>query len=236
MLNLLKNCAEELNISLTDNQLDNFDKYKNLLVEWNEKINLTAITEDKEIAVKHFADSITPLVFRDLRHKSIIDVGTGAGFPGLPLKIACDEIKLTLLDSLNKRINFLECVVGRLQLECVRCIHSRAEDGGRDEKLREQFDFCVSRAVAPLNVLVEYDLPFVKVGGELIALKGRAAMEEIREAEKAVACLGGEISQVKDIKIPFSDITHTLVFVQKIKQTDKKYPRKAGKITKSPIL
>lgn len=236
MLTLLKNCSEKLNIDLSDNQLKQFLRYKQLLVEWNEKINLTAITEDKEVVIKHFADSITPLVFRDFKGKSVIDVGTGAGFPGLPVKIACPEVELTLLDSLNKRINFLQCVVDELSLENVRCIHSRAEDGGRDANLREGFDVCVSRAVAPLNVLAEYDLPFVRVGGELIALKGRAAMEEIKEAEKAISLLGGEITQVEDIEIPFSDITHTLIFVQKIKQTDNKYPRKAGKITKSPIV
>lgn len=236
MLELLKKSADKLNISLSDQQLNQFLIYKELLLEWNEKINLTAITEEREIAIKHFADCITPLAFRDLRGKSVIDVGTGAGFPGLPIKIACNEVNLTLLDSLNKRINFLCEVVNKLQLQNVNCIHSRAEDGGKDEGLRESFDVCVSRAVAPLNVLAEYDLPFVKVGGELIALKGKAAMEEIRDAKKAISLLGGEISKVENIEIPYSDITHTLIFVQKIKQTPSKYPRKAGKITKSPII
>lgn len=236
MTELLKNCAEKLNIPLSDTQLEQFLLYKELLLEWNEKINLTAITQEDEIAIKHFADCITPLLFRDFKGKSVIDVGTGAGFPGLPVKIACPQVKLTLLDSLNKRINFLCQVVEALGLENVNCIHSRAEDGGRDDTLREAFDVCVSRAVAPLNVLAEYDLPFVKVGGELIALKGKAAMEEICQGEKAISLLGGEISQVKDITLPFSDITHTLVFVQKIKHTPDKYPRKAGKITKSPII
>ncbi len=236
MIDLLKKCVDELNISLTDKQLTQFLKYKELLLEWNEKMNLTAITEESEVAVKHFADSLTPLVFRDFKGKSVIDVGTGAGFPGLPLKIAVPEINLTLLDSLNKRINFLECVVTELGLENVNCIHARAEDGGRDEDLREKFDFCVSRAVAPLNVLAEYDLPFVKVGGEFIALKGKAAFDEIKTAKKAVECLGGEITMAEDIRIPCSDIVHTVIFVQKIKQTSSKYPRKAGKITKSPIV
>ena len=212
-----------------------FDIYEKLLLEWNEKINLTAITDHDEIAVKHFMDSLTPLDFRDFKNKSVIDVGTGAGFPGLPLKIAVPEMKLCLLDSLNKRINFLNEVVNTLGLTDVQCIHARAEEGGRDKDLREKFDFALSRAVAPLNVLAEYDLPFVKVGGEFIALKGPAADEEVKQAKGAVKLLGGEISDVREVEIAGSGLKHKIVFVAKVKHTPNTYPRRAVKISKSPL-
>ena len=212
-----------------------FDIYEKLLLEWNEKINLTAITDHDEIAVKHFMDSLTPLDFRDFKNKSVIDVGTGAGFPGLPLKIAVPEMKLCLLDSLNKRINFLNEVVSTLGLKDVQCVHARAEEGGRDKNFREKFDFALSRAVAPLNVLAEYDLPFVKVGGEFIALKGPAADEEVRQAQGAVKLLGGEISDIKEVEIEGSGLKHKIVFVAKVKHTPNTYPRRAVKISKSPL-
>ncbi len=213
-----------------------FELYEKLLLEWNQKINLTAITEHKDIETKHFLDSLTPLEYRDFKNKYVIDVGTGAGFPGLPLKIAVPEMRLCLMDSLNKRINFLNEVTNALALKDVECVHSRAEDGSRDKKYRERFDIAISRAVAALNALVEYDLPFVKVGGEMIALKGPSAYDEIKAAEKAVKTLGGEISDVKETALPGTELKHNIVFIKKIKATPAVYPRKATKISKSPIV
>lgn len=235
MLNYLKQICEEMNISLSDRQLSQLVRYKELLVEWNEKINLTAITEDREVALKHFADCLSVLCVRDISGKSVIDVGTGAGFPGLVLKIAVPDIKLTLLDSLNKRIKFLETVCAELGLTGVECIHARAEEGGRNPQLREKFDICASRAVAQLNVLAEYDLPFVKMGGEMLALKGPAADEEIKNADKAIKALGGKLNGVRDVTLPGSDLKHRIVIIKKVAKTDKKYPRISGKIKNSPL-
>ena len=217
-----------------------FDVYEKLLLEWNEKINLTAITDHDEIVAKHFLDSLSPLDFRDFKDKYVIDVGTGAGFPGLPLKIAVPEMRLCLMDSLNKRINFLNEAVNTLGLNDVECVHSRAEDGGRDKKYSEKFDFAESRAVPPLKVLSVQDRPFVKPGGEMIALKGPAAFDEITQAEKAIAALGGEISGVETVvlntKQADEKIEHKIVFIKKVRHTPEKYPRKATKISKNPIV
>ncbi len=235
MESYLKQLTEGMGITLDNEQIKQLVCYKELLVEWNEKINLTAITEDKEVALKHFADCLSVLNVRDIRGKSVIDVGTGAGFPGLVLKIAVPDIKLTLLDSLNKRINFLKTVCDELNLKDVECIHSRAEEGGQNPDLREKFDICASRAVARLNVLAEYDLPFVKVGGEMLALKGPAADEEIEGAKNAVKTLGGKVKEVKEITLPLSDLKHRIVVIEKVRSTPKKYPRNAGKIKASPL-
>ncbi|WP_317366406.1 16S rRNA (guanine(527)-N(7))-methyltransferase RsmG [uncultured Tyzzerella sp.] len=235
MKNLLKNACKELNLILDDSQIDDFLKYKELLLEWNEKINLTAITNDREIILKHFVDCLTVCKFVDFNNKSFIDVGTGAGFPAIPIKIFCKGSSPTLLDSLNKRINFLKTVGKELNLQNITYVHSRAEDGGQDVNFREKYDFCVSRAVANLSVLAEFDLPFVKVGGYFIALKGPLLDSEIIDAKKAISTLGGEIEKIETIKIPFTDIEHKLVFIKKLRQTPKQYPRKAGKIPKSPI-
>ena len=235
MKNLLKEACLELNLSIDDRQIDEFLKYKDILLDWNNKINLTAITDDREIILKHFVDSLTVCKFVDFNGKSFIDVGTGAGFPAVPIKIFCKDANVTLLDSLNKRINFLKTVCSELNLENVSYIHSRAEDAGQDINLREKFDICVSRAVANLSVLSEFDLSFVKVGGYFIALKGPLLDEEIVEAKKAISVLGGEIEKIETIKIPFTDIQHKLVFIKKIRQTPKQYPRKAGKVSKNPI-
>ncbi|MBS5794206.1 MAG: 16S rRNA (guanine(527)-N(7))-methyltransferase RsmG [Clostridiales bacterium] len=235
MKNLLKNACNELNLKIDDNQIDEFLKYKQLLLEWNEKINLTAITDDKEIILKHFVDCLTVCKFIDFNNKTFIDVGTGAGFPALPIKIFCKSSAPTLLDSLNKRINFLKTVGNELNLQNITYVHSRAEDAGQDISFREKYDFCVSRAVANLSVLAEFDLPFVKVGGYFIALKGPLLDNEIIDANKAITTLGGIIEKVETIKIPFTDIEHKLVFIKKLRQTPKQYPRKAGKVSRNPI-
>ena len=235
MKDLLKNACNELNLNIDDLQIDNFLKYKDILLDWNNKINLTAITDDKEIILKHFIDCLTVCKFVDFNNKTFIDVGTGAGFPALPIKIFCKDSLPTLLDSLNKRINFLKYVGDELNLQNITYVHSRAEDAGQDVNFREKYDFCVSRAVANLSVLAEFDLPFVKVGGYFIALKGPLLDSELIDAKKAISTLGGELEKIETIKIPFTDIEHKLVFIKKIRQTPKQYPRKAGKVSKNPI-
>lgn len=232
---LLIASAAELGLNLSDSQAEAFMAYKELLKQWNEKINLTAITDDREIILKHFVDCLAVFTVRALKDKKVIDVGTGAGFPGLPVRIAQESVSLTLLDSLNKRINFLKEVCSRLSLNDVECVHLRAEDGGRSPVYREKFDCCVSRAVACLAVLCEYCLPFVKVGGEFIALKGPDAENEVKEAERAVTVLGGRIEAIKDVKIPKTDLSHKIVIIKKVKHTPDKYPRKSGKASKNPI-
>ncbi|MGB3368141.1 MAG: 16S rRNA (guanine(527)-N(7))-methyltransferase RsmG [Acidaminobacteraceae bacterium] len=227
---------KELEIELSKDKANKFEIYKKLIQEWNEKINLTAITEDNEMAIKHFIDSASCFKSEKLSGEiSMIDVGTGAGFPGIPLKILNENIKLTLLDSLNKRINFLQNVAASLELDDIEFCHGRAEDFGQDPNYRECFDVCVSRAVANLAVLTEYCLPFIKIGGYFIAQKGPKKNEELQEAAKAIEVLGGEIESVLEVKIPFSDITHSIVLIRKVSETPKQYPRKAGKPTKKPI-
>lgn len=231
---LIEYC-NKINIPITDYQAEQFRLYAELLTEWNEKINLTAITDKREIAVKHFADSLTALLCADFTDKSVIDVGTGAGFPGLPIRIAAPIANLTLLDSLNKRVNFLNAVCDRLKLSNVSCIHSRAEEGGCNTAMREKFDICVSRAVAPLNILAEFDLPFVKKGGFMVSLKGPAVYDEVKNAEKAVKILGGRLCDVKEIVLPDTDLRHTAVIIEKVSAVPKKYPRSYGKIKKEPL-
>lgn len=233
---LFKSCGK-IDVKLDEKQIGQFMAYKDLLLEWNEKMNLTAITDEREIMLKHFADCLMLCPETDaLGGKTVIDVGTGAGFPGLPLKIARPELEVTLLDSLNKRITFLNEVVSGLGIENVKCLHLRAEDGGADKNLREKFDLCVSRAVADLSVLSEYCLPFVKVGGYFISMKGPDVSEEIERAKKAVKILGGSIEEIKKTAIPGTDIVHSLVIIKKAKPTPPKYPRKAGKAKKEPIV
>lgn len=233
---LLSESLKTLGIDINENQVKQFMMYKDLLIEWNEKMNLTAITEDREVIQKHFVDCVSIASKIEIPENiNVIDVGTGAGFPGIPVKIAFPHINITLLDSLNKRINFLEEVVKNLELENVNCIHSRAEDGGQNEEYREKYDMCISRAVANLSVLSEYCLPFVKVGGTFVSLKGPDVTEELNEGRKAIEKLGGEIIKIEKISIPKSDITHSLVIIKKVRQTPKQYPRKAGKVTKNPI-
>ena len=233
---LLAESCKKINIELTEKQIKQFMDYKDMLLEWNEKFNLTAITDEREIVLKHFVDCLAISAGAELAGKKIIDVGTGAGFPGVPVKIAFPDTQMTLLDSLNKRITFLEELKNKLGLENVICIHSRAEDGGADKNLREGFDLCISRAVANLAVLSEYCLPFVKVGGCFISMKGPDVKDELNESEKAIKVLGGEVKEVKLINIPETDINHSLIIIKKIKPTPSKYPRKAGKAKKEPIM
>ncbi len=235
MKNLLKEGCDKLAISLNDVQLDNFMKYMDLLLEWNENVNLTAITEPKEVITKHFLDSLTALSLIP-ENATVADIGCGAGFPGLPLKMARDDIKLTLLDSLAKRINFLNAVISETNLSGVECVHSRAEDAGQDKAYREKFDVAVSRAVANLTTLCEYCLPFVKVGGLFIALKGPLADEELAAAKKAIRILGGELMPTVEASVPFTDLNHKIVIIKKVAKCPKGYPRKAGTPSKKPLL
>lgn len=224
---------KQANITLTDTQINQFIKYYELLTETNKVMNLTALTEPKDVAVKHFIDSL--LAYDPAMHNTTVaDVGTGAGFPGVPLKIFDPTIKLTLLDSLAKRLKFLDTLTAELGLQNVTTVHARAEDAGKDKNLREQFDFVTARAVARLNVLVEFCLPLVKVGGKFVAMKGDA-QDEIDEAENAIKLLGGKIAKMKNIKLPNLEDKRTLVIIEKIKTTPNKYPRKAGTATKEPL-
>lgn len=234
MKDLIKNGSQQLNTPLDDTQVNQLTEYARLLVEWNEKMNLTAITDDEGIATKHFLDSLTAINTGFVKGK-VIDIGTGAGFPGLVLKIAKPEIELTLLDSLNKRINFLKEVGGQLGLDGVEYIHARAEDGGRNRAYRGQFDTVVSRAVANLTVLSEWCIPFLRKGGYFLALKGPLADAELKDARRAISILGGKVEDVFEADIPFTDLRHKIIIIKKVGQTPMKYPRKAGIATKIPI-
>lgn len=213
-----------------------FDTYYKLLIEWNEKINLTAITDEREAAFKHFIDSVSALecgLFAE--GAKIIDVGTGAGFPGLPLKIYRKDLNVTLMDSLNKRINFLNEVITELKLPGIEPIHARAEELGRNKAHREKYDICVSRAVANLASLTELCMPFVKVGGYFISLKGPKATEEVEEAKKAIELLGGEFIEIKNYAIDETDLDHNLVIIKKVRPVEKRFPRNAPKPIKEPL-
>lgn len=228
--------SKELGIDLGDRDIERFQIYKELLKEWNTKINITAITDDEEIDIKHFLDSLTPNMLNLISgNKKIIDVGTGGGFPGLPLKIIKEDLEVTLLDSLNKRIIFLNEVIEKLELKDIKAIHGRAEELGRTKEYREVYDICISRAVASLNTLCEYCMPFVKVGGYFISMKGPDIEEELEESKKAIQVLGGKLVDKKIITIPESDIDHSLLIIEKIRQTPTKYPRGGGKPRKSPL-
>ena len=232
---LLIDGSNQIGVNIDENKVNNFLKYKNLLLQWNEKVNLTSITDGQEVVIKHFIDSLTILKFINMSGKKVIDVGTGAGFPGLPLKMVDESIELTLLDSTNKKIRFLEEVKSQLRLEKVKLVHGRAEDCGANLEYREKFDISLSRAVANIATLCEYCLPFVKVGGYFISLKGPQIEDELGEGQRAIAVLGGKVERVEKITLPFTNITHSIVFIKKIKQTPTIYPRKAGKPSKEPI-
>lgn len=235
MVNLLSNCAKNAGFPLFENQLIQFKTYAKLLLEWNEKMNLTAITAPDEIVTKHFVDSLYGLPFLKNGDR-LIDVGTGAGFPGIPLKISRPDLSLTLLDSLNKRLTFLNEVIRALGLSDTKTVHARAEEGAiKKSPLRESFDCATARAVASLSVLAEYCLPYVKVGGIFLAYKGGDVEEECKGAKNAICTLGGEISEIVKYTIPDTDITHSIVVIQKTKPTLDIYPRQNGKINKKPL-
>lgn len=227
---------EKLRITLSNEQLEQFLIYYEMLVEWNEKMNLTAITDFQDVMKKHFVDSVSLIKAYDVtKSVSIIDVGTGAGFPGLALKIAFPQLRVTLLDSLNKRILFLDAVIDKLNLSDVETIHGRAEDFAKPGKLREKFDLCVSRAVANLSTLSEYCLPFVKKGGMFISYKSEKISEEFEMAENAISFLGGRVKNQVEFTLPDSDIYRNLFVIEKIKETPKKFPRKAGLPSREPL-
>lgn len=234
---IINRAADEISMDFTAVEYDRFMLYMNLLKEWNEKINLTAITDSEEIVKKHFIDSIKCFKAEPFKSaKSIIDVGSGAGFPGLPVAIMRPEVKITLLDSLNKRVNFLNTVISALGLKNVTAIHGRAEEEARKKEHRERYDLATSRAVANMTSLSEYCIPFVKVSGYFIPLKGPAVEEELSLAANAIRVLGGEFKEVIKVEIEDSDLMHNLVVVKKIKGTSATYPRKATSISKKPII
>lgn len=224
----------KMNISLLKEQYGQFYAYMELLIEWNEKMNLTAITEPKEIILKHFVDSLTITKYVE-EGKSIIDMGTGAGFPGIPIKIYRKDVKVVLADSLNKRIKFLDEVIDKLKLENVETIHCRAEELGKNKQYREKFDYATSRAVANLSTLSEYLMPFVKLNGKCIFMKTIEVDEELEKAKKAIKTLGGKIEKVDRFEIPESDLGRSIIIVKKEKITPSKFPRKPGTPAKEPL-
>jgi len=233
---LFISALNKMNLKLEPDQLKQFETYKDMLVHWNQKFNITNITEEDEIYIKHFCDSLS-LVNTGLfdGYKKVIDVGTGGGFPGLVLKVYNNELDMTLMDSLNKRINFLNEVIKELNLSMVKTIHARAEELALVNEHREKYDISVSRAVASLNTLSEYCLPFVKVNGYFIAMKGPDVKEEVDLSKNALKLLGGEIERIEEVKLPHFDIVHTLIVIKKIKETPRKYPRQQGKPKKNPL-
>ena len=233
---ILEQKLGELGIKQDQNQLERFHKFYQLLIEWNKVMNLTGITEYEDVVEKHFVDSLSIIKAIDLsRIHTVIDIGTGAGFPGIPLKIAFPHLRVVLLDSLNKRIKFLDEVISQLGLTEIRTIHGRAEEYARKEEYREQFDLCVSRAVANLSTLSEYCLPYIQVGGIFIPYKSGEIDDEVEQSKKAVRILGGNIKDVMKFELPGTDIHRSFVLIHKEQHTQKKYPRKAGIPAKEPL-
>ncbi len=231
---LMKKYGKKIEIEFTEEQLKKFYDYMNLLIEWNQKINLTAITEPKEIILKHFIDSLTINKYIQ-QNSTLADVGTGAGFPGIPLKIIRSDLKITLVDSLNKRINFLNDVIEKLDLKGIEAVHSRIEEFGKNKKYRESFKNVTARAVANLTVLSEYLIPIAKIGGQCICMKGSNIEEEIETGKNAIKILGGKIKDINEFDLPDSDISRKIIIIDKIKNTPNKYPRKPGTPSKEPI-
>ncbi len=223
----------DLGCDINEEKINKFNRYSELLVEWNEKMNLTSITDPEGIAVKHFLDSIAPLFsFEIVQNAKVIDIGTGAGFPGIPIKIMREDLQFTYLDSLNKRINFLKEVSQNLSFENVEFVHARAEEAGQSKLHREKYDYAVSRAVAPLKILSEYAIPLLKQGGIFAAFKAFDIDEELIDAKAMIGSLGGKIKDIKEVKIPKSDLVRKIVLIEKIKETPKQFPRKPNKIKK----
>lgn len=236
MKRFLQDKLEMLSVEVDRKKIDQFNQFYDLIVEWNNVMNLTAITDYKDVVEKHFLDSLSIeriLKLDDI--KAVMDVGTGAGFPGMPLKIIYPELKITLLDSLNKRVKFLNEVIRQLELKNIDAIHGRAEDIGKNENYREKYDLCVSRAVANLATLSEYCMPFVKVGGVFVSYKSGDIDEEVLKSKKAISLFGGKIDEVVKFQLPGTDINRAFVKIKKIKETPKKYPRKSGIPSKEPL-
>lgn len=234
MKDIIINGCHEIGVEISSEQADMLVTYARMLVEWNEKMNLTAITEESDIAKKHFLDSITAISTGCIG-KKVIDVGTGAGFPGLVLKIMRPDIELTLLDSLNKRISFLKAVAEELGLDGIEFVHARAEDAGMNREFRAKYDSVVSRAVANMRTLSEWCIPFAKKGGYFLAMKGPLAQSELDEAKRAISILGGEVENVFEAHIPFTELNHKIIIVKKVRQTPMRFPRKPGIAAKNPI-
>lgn len=224
----------ELGLEINEKVLESFTIYKELVKEWNEKINLTSILDDSEFALKHFIDSVV-IISKFKKNSSVIDIGTGAGFPGIPLKICRNDLKITLLESLQKRSKFLNFVIEELSLKGIDVIAKRAEDPAKESNYREKYDYATARAVANMAVLSEYCLPYVKVGGYFIALKGSVIEEELKSAKNSIKILGGEIEEIKEIILPFSEYKRNIIYIKKVRQTSTKYPRKAGFVVKNPL-
>lgn len=236
MTNRLDSILKEENFQLSEDILKELEIYKDTLQEWNEFMDLTNIIEDEDVYYKHFLDSLLIMKYFNFEDgKKVIDIGTGAGFPGLPLKIVKKDLNITLMDSLNKRIKFLNEVIERNKLDGIEAIHGRAEEMGRTKEHREKYDYAVSRAVARLNTLVEYTLPFVSVGGYFISMKGPGPQEEVEEAKSAINKLGGELVDVIEYELSDTDNHRSIIIIKKVKSTDKKYPRGGGKPRKKPL-
>lgn len=232
----LQELAQNWNINLSEKQVEQFQIYYEYLIEINQVMNLTAITQKDEVIMKHFLDSLSIVQLIDFSQiENVIDVGTGAGFPGIPLKIAFPHLQVTLMDSLNKRVKFLNETGEKIGVKNMVAIHSRAEELGKNKEYREKYDLCVSRAVANLSTLSEYCIPFVKIGGYFVSYKGNHISQECREASGAIEQLGGKIEKQLEFYLPGSDIERTFIKIKKIKQTPNKYPRKAGMPAKEPL-